>query len=888
MFLLCLGILIGMFVSATLEPLLLWFLFKKRDKPHVRGVVTLPSDLHVELLRGAVPTCANLCWFNILLQRFLLEVTPSYAYKERIKRSFYKKTVKMKKFCDLVITDLDFGPEFPVLKRAKVVTKDEVTRILAGIKKKRKTDFVLNNDLRNLTDAEKELMGKTDSDVFFEDTSVSDFGGDEVNFDNLMVLFDMEYNGVYSIDCLLKLPNNIELSVKFELHNITGPLLVRLPALYNHTRVEVSLLNIDRLEFRIESAIKNKYLKKTATSIINKYFTTLLKSTYIYPKFYSKYIPSMIPSFKEVDYSFSGSLNEQSAEKYTHDICMFMSMDYKVVSIKNDVIMRKSNYYVTKTKDRLEMAEVCISDFLKGQAKENILNLANEQRWENNTEDVGSAPDETKDRSSPLNNSRDSSMKYLRKKKVADNACLESFYELLIRDLDIFKDTISDFVEVKNLKEHRNHTKVVIVFKDRELLFNRIDADKAVIFQSDTTPEFFAFKVRKLQSLEIFSYLKDFKITQTLVLAIKKKLESTTLMALKKKTYVRRADEKDGNVVDRAQINKIIFELNECVENKKSPDEELSYIKVKDIRINTDIKRVLEHLQTDYRTRFKLLLESFEIRADPKRLENILNYVIFHDNQPLSLYSYSKDAFIVDIIDEKRLIGYCAGDKDDILRLFYVEEIQSQLFHAFMFGIKAFIRIEQYLSESFILEKTFVDRVKYEGKFLFDDHTSLCVEFNVNIDDEIYFQVYDATRRKYTFEKIKILGKVNRLCRFILPIQTASTQIVTFKSKHDPLSNNLKISRVNSSHDTLIDSTIELSHGKKYKYYFQGRESYSFYWDLDESEIQAFYLTDDGLLNARKTGLMLMKNGSYGICLTNKSGAKRSIDVKIGSLFIER
>lgn len=905
------GALFGMFVSIFLEPLILWLTFRKKDKPSIQAVKVTPTNLQIELIKGAIPTCTNLNWFNVLLQRFFLEVTPSYAYKERIKKNFYKKTAKIKTFCELEITDVDFGSEYPVFKKAKLVTQDDINKIIQSIKNKRiKTkENKKRPDSWRLTDSEKELLGKTDTDSIFDDlnSNLSDFADNELCYDNVMVLFEMEYNGVYRIDCILKFPQGLELAVKFELHHLTGPLLVRFPAIYNHTRIEISMLNIDRLDFKIESEIQNKYLERTATSIINKYFTTLVKSNYLYPRFYSKYIPTMVPSMKEISYVFDNALDETTAIKYTDDICMYMAMDYKVSKIKNGLIMRKGSYCVNKTKDKLKMVEFCIKDFFECENKEIPVSFSvEESRWEINDNDDKNESDGngvynlTSEGQNLISTSAglhsednknivSSTTRCLRKRKIHDSQMLNSFYDLYIRDLQLYLEILEGFVGIKNIKEYKNHTKINIIFKDKQFLFNRIDADNAVIFQSDTSAEYFAFKVRALQVLEIYYYTKDphFAITQDLMLALKRKTDATNLKFLKKMDFVKRGDDQEIIQIDRTKVNKIIYELKECIANKTFNDNNLGNLQYKDFRISDNIKNVLEHLRINYRLRFRLLFESFHVKNEPKVTDIITTYQVHVMNSQSIVYSYNDENFIIDIIDESKMIGYAQGDGDDTIRLFYNNEILSSLFHAFMFGIKVFIRIDKCLSETIILEKTFLKGIKYVEKFSLEENTALCVEINVNVDDEIYFSVYDTTNKIFTLEKMKIVGKLNRACIFILPIKTNSTQTISLKSKHDPFSNQLRISKILSCKDTLIDTVIEIAQKKKYKYYFQGIEQYSLYWDIEQSEINAYCLTDTGIINTNNTGLMLTKNESYGICLVNKTRKKICIDIKLGSIFIE-
>lgn len=710
------GFLLGLTFSPLIEMFILNFLTKKKSKPVIKPIIYYPTNVQYDLYKKALNSTPDLNWINLLIQRYWLELSNSYAYKDKLKRTFLKKIQKVEKYVQIKFEAMELGDEFPIFEKIKVLSENEYLEIMKNKGKVEKftdpdtsdpnfcdlkSNFSENIGINNLEENKDINMNNYDNNFASELESLDEFNindqeivnqinsikpifedmanetieieeprNQDLNFNHIKILAYVHYRGSLTFKTKIKLPK-ITIPFQISISYMKGPVLMRFPALLNHTRYEFSLLNIDKLEFKVECNYLNKYIKKAATKMMHNYFIKIFKANYVYPSFYPQYLPNVIPSMREVDYKWTKIETENEADQCLNELLLFMSMDFKVMKVANGIVTRKGNYYVNKTKEKLDMSDINIAHILcddldeqnheyhntkeeneknftkkrninkddksknegvydksikmKKDDKSNVDNphvgrkMKKEKSIVKNPEDMGNY-----NKKQIIDDNEKKDNIFCKRQKRYDQTVIDNFFNLHLKELSLFKKTIGSFLGLTVIKEFKNYTKVKLIFTDNDYIFNRIIYNDCIIFQSDSSNEFFSFRIRALQLLEIFSYVsnKDYKITENRVLKFKRKIEES------KGRLEETNDEQKiaiGNRIDFCnKIEDFVGNNLKKIENavdgdliniltENSLDDELlidviNKLKVKDIRLNEEIE-----FYNQERIRFNLFFDTFKI-----------------------------------------------------------------------------------------------------------------------------------------------------------------------------------------------------------------------------------------------------------------------------------
>ncbi|KAM0678263.1 hypothetical protein BDAP_001278 [Binucleata daphniae] len=855
-FLLFVGILVGILLSPILEALLYFVISHKKAKPVIEPCVNIPTPGQAKQLFDSTHTCTDLAWFNVYLQRYFLELSQSYAYKDKLKRNMLKKFKPYEKYILVDIESIDVGNEAPMFSSVKVMTNKMLDDLVSEKSKKTKNKNVVNNEIHNqendsdsssfdnnfvdsIMEYKKEVeksnkekidisnnsneeqiqskascnnktneilcntnnsgneeqmksedsynyktkelyndtntnamqiqseesydaktnvinndtmnnngsntsnftdnstgsntlnytknvihekiysksidKSKNDSDVeiiryeinknpslsssstssapeqykenknnhktksnadeqnFVNESSTNaETNYDQVNFNNVTLLFDMEYKGTVKIKINVKFSKNINVPASFTLNYMKGPMLVRIPALLNHTRHEYNILNIEKLEFKLDSDISNKYIRKTATNFLHNVFIKMFKKTYVFPRFYLQYLPNVIPSMREIVYKYEKIDSDEAARNCIQDIMLIMMMDYKVIKVEKDIVYRKSNYYVNQTNRKINMNDINIKELLVKMQDEKHKNRKNNKK-------------EVK------NFYCDKERKMcVKSEKLIDKKFSKCFIQNNIANLAILNGVINSFIEVEDIKNYLKHDKLILKFENVKYKFVRFLYEDCVIFQSDESNEFFSFRLRNMQVLEVFYYAtnKHFIFNEKRMRRMKERLQQ------KIQSLSQDGNNELNETVNSTQIiqnNNILQDfINYIKDGQVNPE---AY-KTKEIKLNLTQNEALECLTTNQRLRCMLYFNNFNItKKECNGSEIVCNQKV------RSISTVIDNNYIIDAIDNRLFTGFlCTGNKNEqsTVKIVHTEDFLPSLLNTFI----CFLNIEERLGVS--------------------------------------------------------------------------------------------------------------------------------------------------------------------------------------------
>ncbi|KAM0687333.1 hypothetical protein COBT_001428 [Conglomerata obtusa] len=1013
---LLIGLFLGTLLSPLIEIILLYILAYRKPKPIAKPVEYTTTPTQEKILFSSTHTCTDLAWFNISLQRYFLELSQSYAYKEKLKRTMMKKFKQFEKYVTVEIDDIDVGREFPVFTSVKVMSEKMIQELVESRKKAKasvydkkdgqsddensgveceqiaetfnlieqtladekdmfpnvknrykndksninktivkdgmitnterletedlnnrnfglqdlNSDYEIEN-LQNQNNTERnldqntffklekaDLQNQNDDGETFYDTANEEKNNtppenidkniitniikektghikaltneiknntieslDYINYNNLTLLFEMEYKGTITVSTTTTISKNLVVPSVFTLNYLKGPVMVRLPALLNHTRVEFSIINIDKLEFLLESNINNKYLKKTSSNLLHNIFLRVFKRTYVFPFFFPQYLPSVIPSMREIKYVFCKIENEKMAKECLECILMFMSMDFKVLKGIRNIIYRKGNYYVNSTKNKLSMSEI------------NIKKIITEIEFEKEKSNKTNKKKEEKIKRTVNNDSY-----FYMKEKLMDKELTNDFFRFYINELELFKGTISGFIGIEIVGIFKMYTKIMLKFVEGNFLFNRINYDDCVIFQSDESNEFFSFKLRNLQILEIFSYVhnEQYLITERRVIKFRNKLEGIKVSTLNhhfngKSEELKNFEEPKKAVLDseKDQFFKDFYNYIISYKNDTENTSKFALYKIKDVKVKMTVEECQKYLDENYNTRFKLNFEIFHATKYNKNLYDILS-----NNLTVTVITYVKNNVIIDIIDKKIINGYCIDKIDGVtnIKIFHNLEFLSTYVYSFMYSIKITERLFSYYNSMKLVDDFSTRKKKFEKDYKLEN-SSLLLEIEVNSIDEFYFYIYSKTKRIYELERIKITGETGIHCRkhlFIIGSEEKNIITIFLNAKYGNLNNNIKIYHNYSPeyyNEWMYDTYIELNKRCKFKKKAVMSQKQSLFWEQDHDTILGTLTCNKEAVSIGRSGLLLLNENNAVFNFLNKISRKIRLRICVGCMHIQ-
>jgi len=328
------GVLTVLFLQISTVLLGLRKIVEKKSHPDTyhRDILEDPPEAVVKILAVATKECADLAWLNITIQRLFCEISKSSMFSEKIKETLVNKLsiafssgilkrVTFKDFC--------FGSEAPYVKKIRAMSENEVKEFL---EKKEQT----------------EITGGQDRPAMYK---------------QVYLLIDIEYttsDNCFYVDADLIKGYSIPIMVKMQ--PFRGQVVVRMPANNYSTRFEICFANNPGFDFSVEAAFSKNdsvFFSSSVSLVLKRVFKYITKM-YIYPNWYYYYLPVVVSKSKVIVYPYF-PISENStdgAKLQMHEVQNLLSLDYNIITKKENIIFRKTKSTVNSSDTPLERAEI--------------------------------------------------------------------------------------------------------------------------------------------------------------------------------------------------------------------------------------------------------------------------------------------------------------------------------------------------------------------------------------------------------------------------------------------------------------------------------------------------------------------------------------------------
>ena len=157
-----------------------------------------------------------------------------------------------------------------------------------------------------------------------------------------------EYSGDIQMMIEVELPKGVSISLMVTLRKIFSNFLLRVPAINNNTRYEISLINNPLIDIEIDSGVvthlKKLYFQGSISRFIKKIALNSFKNTIVYPAWLQLIQPNTSSTrFQNFTPIYITSKNIQDAFDSLDQILVIISSDFKLIDAKNEIIYKKSH-----------------------------------------------------------------------------------------------------------------------------------------------------------------------------------------------------------------------------------------------------------------------------------------------------------------------------------------------------------------------------------------------------------------------------------------------------------------------------------------------------------------------------------------------------------------
>lgn len=239
----------GLFIFIFLAGLVTYYLndiFLDQNNAKSKRKVNLNQIYH----RLSMHKCSDTYAFNIIIQRFWEEFKYSYANKDRIKRIMNKQFKRMKsKLKGVNVIDVKIEGDGPILENIRIIHENEIEKIVKS------HELITENDLFY--------------DCIDELSKNSKFTKQKSTLKNIHFLLNIFYPGLISLNIIANFMK-IKINFNLEISNFKGPMIIILPSILNHTKLDVCFLKDPNLHIKIKNIRinNNKYDKQINQKII--------------------------------------------------------------------------------------------------------------------------------------------------------------------------------------------------------------------------------------------------------------------------------------------------------------------------------------------------------------------------------------------------------------------------------------------------------------------------------------------------------------------------------------------------------------------------------------------------------------------------------------------
>ncbi|KAM0672765.1 hypothetical protein CWI42_051880 [Ordospora colligata] len=800
-------------------------------------------------------------------------------------------------------------------KADKEMLSNGLEDVIDGVEiSKRRCDGTNDSQQKSMSTIHTEPYINTRGSVNLSNENGNEDEASRKAFENLQVVFGIDYKGGLQISLSLELPRKVLLKVVVSIGGVRGNVLVKMPSKNYDTRYEYCFVSKPDLAITVESGIVSSQgklgFRKSISKFIERYIRQVVFGTMVYPYWNEQYLPFVIPSIKDVLYSIekvTPSNFEAEIEKISEQIKLYILMDYKIIEIENEIVYRRIGYFINGS-ERIYCTHFVIPQ----------VSLKTSHFYRDN--------------------------RFFKGLSVQESRVMSLLY-----NWEMFSDVISGFKGMKTLHILSSEFSLVeAVFDEDRYEFVRIVMKNGIIFQRNdpNSPEFIVFRISE-EVLYVYQYVKTRKLmmNKKRMSKVKSKLElkpftslglvslyrlikfskQTALSYFKPSSDLCNEDD-EGCGVYKEQKEIIITDI------KEKPTTELVEI-FEDIiaDVNTS-KYVLKSIcsralpESIYRVlkqdevRMKLFSEYSEIYTVVQETNAIRSIVVenkvftdridaglgdVHQDELIEasrsgiandfvVHSYFGEQIIADLRfgECKDVFVYKIDKMEDNthgykskVELYYSESacirFPNYFFEAFMLRI----RQDEYMSivsavahETSPIEKMFKKEIDvYQG--------ALYIEFFTDAPDDYTLTIHKANSGEVVYEIYKVI--TSRKARMVIPsVGGKEGVVITLVPKFN---RNSKIHHKIISlpemfrGETLVDCSIGLSKNMKFRCMVSGTTDSVIFWEkCCDDEVRGYIEDNTTRVAIKGCGTMRTDNKEYSIYYKNKGNKKREIRVFVG------
>jgi len=771
-----------------------------------------------------------------------------------------------------------------------------------------------NNEQKDMSFMHAESHMNTRESVKCNDEHGNEAETSRKAFENLQVVFGIDYKGGFQISLSLELPRKVFLKVVVNIGGIRGNVLVKMPSKSYDTRYEYCFLSKPDLAIAVESGILSSQgklgFRKSISKFIERYIRQAVFGTMVYPYWNEQYLPFVIPSIKDVLHSIEKvTPNNFAAEiqKISEGINLYTLMDYKIVEVEDEIVYRRIGYFINGSE------RIYCSHFVIPQVSLKTSRFYGDNR-------------------------------FFKSLSVQESRVMSLLY-----NWEMFSDVISGFKGMRTLLVLSSESSLVeVAFDEERYEFVRIVMKNGIIFQRNDpgSPEFIAFRISE-EVLYVYQYVTTRKlmISKRRMSKMKSKLELKPFTSLGLASLYRLIKFSKQAALSYFKSSSDLCDAdNEVCETDKEQNE-LELPNARD-KSTTELVEIFEDIIADIHTS-KYVLKSICTRAIPESIYRVLKqdevrmklfseyseiYTVVEETSAIRSIVVENKAFIDEMDGEERgvhqdrlgIASRRAVENDFVVHSYFGEQIIVDLrfgkgkdvfvyrvdeiednthgykskvelyynesaciqfpnyfFEAFMLRIKQ----DEYMSivsaiayETSPIEKIFRKEVDvYQG--------ALYIEFFTDAPDDYTFTVYKASSGEVVYEIYKVI--TSRKARIVVPsIGGKEGVVITLVPKFN---RNTKIHHriiclpeVFRS-EALVDCNIGLSKNMKFHCMVSGTTDSVIFWEKCYDEDIRGYIEDNTTKVAiTGCGTMRTDNKEYSIYYKNKGNKKREIRVFVG------
>lgn len=347
------------------------------------------SSNQSSIIEASQHVCTDVAWFNLLMQRLWVELSVSYAHKDRMCRGLMRRMASMRTkriLSDLVIEDIKISPEAPVIGNVRVIDDEQCALLMKKMKKgknaRRKIDELIESNLTVLKDELNRYFDErsacidhasiqgtvredadTLSDSFLELNGTKD---ETFVFDRVHTILDVEYNGETKFFLTVNLLKKLKVNAVCTLGKFSGKVLCNIPSISSNTRWELSFLSDPQFTVTVKAFLstttgENIYFEGVVSSILKKVLKYGLMTKMLFPNFYQFPLPMVSPSLKFVNHSvpiFSNADYQSWCKDVANKIRLYMTMNYKAIKRRAHYILLRNSSYINNSTDRIYLTEL--------------------------------------------------------------------------------------------------------------------------------------------------------------------------------------------------------------------------------------------------------------------------------------------------------------------------------------------------------------------------------------------------------------------------------------------------------------------------------------------------------------------------------------------------